>query len=361
MPAASTEYNNGAVTFLDVLGWKGIWLKNLDAIGQLRRFVEDVKIWAQTAAEDLAPQYEELRGIETQVLSISDTIAMFSTGMAPGALALHAAICNQVLPESVYRQLPIRGATSYGEFLIDVNIMRGQAVDEAASWHESCDWIGVHLTPAAYLKVERQLPLGWIEYEPPYKSYKYGKTGCVEWNYQNRPESIEQRFFTLGPHDPGIAHKYLNTLKFLDKVSSTETPDQQYRLRFETAKPLARRGSFISLALTFSILPIEKIELPDEKTFLKFVTVEAKLTDTLFACWSKKRKIELTDDERNLIVYEYSWREIKQRVERGDAIPDEFELLLATHNKPTELEFEPDKIQVKPGYVEVVTGKMRNK
>ena len=35
------------------------------------------------------------------------------------------------------------------DFAILGNIFVGKAVDEAASWHEQADWIGVHLTPSA--------------------------------------------------------------------------------------------------------------------------------------------------------------------------------------------------------------------
>lgn len=352
-----TKYKVGAVTFLDVLGWKGIWQTNPDAIGQLRNFIEEIKTCAHIESERLSIQYEDLRGVDPVILSISDTVAIFSVGSAPGSLALHAAICKNALPESVSKHLPIRGATSYGEFSIDESIMLGQAVDEAASWHETCDWIGVHLAPSAYLKVERKLPVGWIPYEPPYKNYKFGITGCVEWGYQKNHESIEKRFFEMGPHDPSVAHKYLNTLKYLDKLAEKVKIVHKYRIKFETEEVLPRMGDYNLVQCIYSIIDAERLGLPDEKSYIKWVTVQVKLTGSLLACWNKQRENNLSEAEKNSIIFEYAWRELKKRVGQGEIIPEEFELVLASYNTPTELEFDPKLIQVKLGFEEMVEAK----
>src|SRR5438034_769767 len=73
-PAPRRVLTRGAVTFLDVLGWKGIWLRRDpgDVVGQLEQLVDLAK---QTATE---LRGSELRGsplaAEVRVLSISDTI-----------------------------------------------------------------------------------------------------------------------------------------------------------------------------------------------------------------------------------------------------------------------------------------------
>lgn len=55
------------------------------------------------------------------------------------------------MPYALEQELPLRGAISYGQYSIKDNIMLGYVVDEAASWHESTDWIGVILTPSAQM------------------------------------------------------------------------------------------------------------------------------------------------------------------------------------------------------------------
>lgn len=37
------EFEKGIVTFLDVLGWKGLWQSNKEAISQLKQLVRKTK------------------------------------------------------------------------------------------------------------------------------------------------------------------------------------------------------------------------------------------------------------------------------------------------------------------------------
>ena len=206
----------GAVTFLDVLGWKGIWERHNDAADRLYSLVKEIEDKATHFDEVAGNENKEMRGIRTTVLSISDTIAIFTPGEPKGSLKIHAELCKHAIPESVRRLIPLRGATCYGEFSIKENIMVGPAVDEAASWHEDTDWIGVFLTPSALYSIE-DLPCGWINYSPPFKSKGFGLTGCVDWKFNITEKSLEEIFYDMGPLIPEIASKYSNTLKFLKR------------------------------------------------------------------------------------------------------------------------------------------------
>lgn len=218
------EEKEGAVTFLDVLGWKGIWEKRNDALDTLFNFVGEIKTNADLVTTAYGSTERTMRAAKTTVLSVSDTIAIFTPKPAQAdpihTLQIHARICSFIIPESIRRYIPVRGATSYGKFSTKEAIMIGPAVDEAASWHEAHDWIGVTLTPSANFKINRSEAVGWKSYTPPYKNKSFGETGCVEWAFDELGKSINEYFYEMGPHIPEIASKYSNTLRFLDEIGS---------------------------------------------------------------------------------------------------------------------------------------------
>lgn len=207
----------GAVTFLDVLGWKGIWQKRKDAINTLLTLIKEI----ESVSNDITINKGEARGLTTRVLSISDTIAIFTAGDPRITIPIHIEICSKAIPASIEKRIPLRGAISYGNFSIEKNIMVGPAVDEAASWHESTDWIGVVLTPSAKFSLDN---IEKVKYLKEYRSIPFKKKVnnlnlCVEWEFEQRDE-LYNIFNEMGPHIPEIAPKYLNTLEFINNINN---------------------------------------------------------------------------------------------------------------------------------------------
>lgn len=160
--------NNGAITFLDVLGWKGIWQRKDNPIQVLDELREKL--------QENANIYGRGRNIrKTNVLSISDTIVLLTDvteiESAKDALDLHGQLCAETLFYSLEQGIPLRGATGFGEFSVNTknNIFVGKAIDETASWHEQADWIGVFMTPSAFYAYDGEKAKWWINYEPPLK------------------------------------------------------------------------------------------------------------------------------------------------------------------------------------------------
>ncbi len=209
---------NGAVTFLDVLGWKGIWQENRLAIETLHSLIIKVRERSKEISNEYMDDIE-LRGKSniTTVLSISDTIAIFTSAPPKIAIEIHARICSWLLEYSLSQGIPVRGAISYGEYSIKDNIMLGYAVDESASWHETTDWIGVILTPSAKYQIDSINILKIIAYNQiPYKKVIKNLNLCVDWNYQDKNE-LYKIIQKKGPHIPEIAPKYLNTSAFFNR------------------------------------------------------------------------------------------------------------------------------------------------
>ena len=211
----------GAVTFLDVLGWKGIWQQNDTAIEALYSLIKSTVVEAAIISQEYE-NIKEFRGKSeiTKVLSISDTIAFFTSGPSDKAVEIQAKVCSLLLPYALEQELPLRGAISYGEYTIKDNIMLGYAVDEAASWHEFTDWIGVVLSPSAQMKVNDKAIQKITSYEKiPYKRNEKNLNLCVDWKFSDR-DRLDQVISRKGPHTPEIAPKYLNTLAFLNRTQS---------------------------------------------------------------------------------------------------------------------------------------------
>lgn len=214
--------SDGVVTFLDVLGWKGVYNRIKDPTVKLSVLLEGIRI-----------QREQLRGkdgplVEVEVKSISDTIAIFSKcdiTQASDAINVHGELAKWAIRHSIQAEIPIRGAISFGQFAIQENIFIGKAVDEAAAWHEHADWIGIHLTPSAEFVFENHSHSDlWVKYSPPNKTALNWKPNCVNWTQgwsDPRLEigKIKDKFLTLGPLVPDIAVKLTNTLNFIEAVS----------------------------------------------------------------------------------------------------------------------------------------------
>lgn len=220
------EFRFGAVTFLDVLGWKGIWQVDKKAIDKLNNLIKKTK-WIATS---IVKKYQKIANekdvrtvdISIKVMSISDTIALFTEGKAETAIRLHAELCSWILRYALEQGFLLRGAISCGKFDESSNVMIGPAVDEAAAWHESTDWIGVILTPSAqmYLKNKNIDFIVCYDKIPFKRAIKY-LDKCVKWDYGDR-ENLYNVFIQKGPHMQEVAPKYLNTLEFLERANREE-------------------------------------------------------------------------------------------------------------------------------------------
>lgn len=241
---------HGAVTFLDVLGWKGIWRQNTSAISKLEGLISEINEQANKVTGKYIKKLRndikfkkynkssrnrgkmndadlgKIADIKIEVLSISDTIVLLSPGDAKITLDMHAELVSWILKRALELELPLRGAISYGDYSYSNNIMLGYAVDEAASWHESTDWIGVILTPSAQIakkdtKIPNIVPYKNIPFKKSIKNLIY----CVDWHFDS-DEDLEEIILAKGPHMPEVAPKYLNTLEFLnrDKDENKNTP-----------------------------------------------------------------------------------------------------------------------------------------
>jgi len=218
--------HEGAVTLLDVLGWKGIWQREQEADVLLNDLIDRAKERLKRFTTDGRGK-NQFKEITWDIISISDTIVFTAVGECNAAIKLTALFNNVNISNFLTAGLPLRGATSYGYYSVKNNILVGPAIDEVASWYEQADWIGVHMTPSATFRCEANTMVGyWEDYEIPSKTYGKINSLCFNWPMawiiKKSKDELMQTFLKMAPITPDIAIKINNTLKFFDEMMKNE-------------------------------------------------------------------------------------------------------------------------------------------
>ena len=216
------NYNliSGAISFFDFLAWKGLWQSSdNDTLPQVAQMIDDINEQLEIYTSEITGNYSEMN--LSKLISISDTIVIFSPKVSTISeiqlLELHAKLAKYILEKSTDLEYPIRGAIGYGEYSIMNNMMIGPGIDECASWHDKCDWIGVHLTPSAQFEIfkcEKYFSSKYIlKNNIPLKNGMPKIEYCIKW------EITKGSFFKIVNKTkallPEIADKYINTYNFL--------------------------------------------------------------------------------------------------------------------------------------------------
>lgn len=202
---------NGYLTFADILGWKGIWKKQnsddekVDTLNTL--------LFIKHKLEEEFKEEEE----NYKINLISDTYVIFAKNFQ-----INNKLSKRLIELCLKNDLLIRGATSYGKFYNNDMVYIGQTVDEAASWHEMGEEIGIFYTSSAKLSINEENP---IEYELKNSYLKKGtiktklgemKTYYINW-YSKETKKDFYRIMKDEVISPDISSKYLNTEKNIEK------------------------------------------------------------------------------------------------------------------------------------------------
>ncbi len=211
----------GSIAFLDVIGWKGIWAKDQDAIVKLKDILEKIREYIN---ELTLKTTDKSRALEPKIISISDTIVISISGNPDNTMAMLVKICARAFKLSIQHRLYIRGAISYGEYEINDNILVGPAVDDSASWHELAEIFGIFLTPLAKYNISTEIPELYL-YNIPLKtgiltSYLL-KINVIEES--NDKEELKKYFMKIYSELsyilPEHFNKYENTLKSIEAMN----------------------------------------------------------------------------------------------------------------------------------------------
>lgn len=165
---------------------------------------------------ELSNLYAE-REIYIKIDLISDTFVITSQrkGKISNERNIHLEICRALIIECLKNGLLVRGATAYGKYYNQESVYVGPAIDEAASWHEQADEIGIFLTKSAELQDDKIIPHILTRHTVNIKKGKLEDALVLDWT--SGENEFYQKYKNESPFLPEIALKYINSQKFLDK------------------------------------------------------------------------------------------------------------------------------------------------
>lgn len=220
------DFIHGAITFLDFLAWKGLWQSQdgQKSLNDVSGLIEDFRSELNRLSQSY---FSEAKNLQlSSLISISDTIAVFTpktnSAKVCDLLEIHARFSQYVLEHCCEKKYAIRGAITYGEYSVMQNVMIGPGIDECASWHETGNWIGVHLTPTAQINWDMFATSDDVICKNDHIPLKPGLKAhyCVKWHISR--EAFNSLAFKNRALLPEIANKYTNTQEFLQKYSWKE-------------------------------------------------------------------------------------------------------------------------------------------
>lgn len=154
----------GFIIFLDALGMKGIW-KRIHPMEVIRKWstVTNEFILLEDKIQNFEFYYRALSDTIIIVLSIqnrdpifSDLAKIFSMLMKPFLVGLQ----NRIL---------FRGVISWGLIYWSEKLILGEAIDDAAYYHDKLNWIGISTSPKLNLNNQIYHNKDFISYNIPVK------------------------------------------------------------------------------------------------------------------------------------------------------------------------------------------------
>ena len=233
------EMQTGIVAILDVLGVKGIWARESPEkiVKRWNDVIGNFINWKKYHNEN-----KTSIGV-AKLISFSDTIIITYVGGGEKKLDLLKSMgSNLSIPfcAALLEGVFCRGVVSKGEFIQNEKMIIGPAIDEAMSWFERHDWIGVSLTPSASFLLDEHVnegsETGWFtQYNVPVKQSISSNnnvdknTWVLKWplalkvlcdsrHIDRDPKSELLNAFGKAPIDPIAISKYKNTIKFYDHI-----------------------------------------------------------------------------------------------------------------------------------------------
>lgn len=207
------EELEGYLTFADILGWKGIWKKQ----NTKEEKVDTLNILL-FIKKKLEEEFKEKKG-SYKINLISDTYVIYTK-----ELKLSNELSKRLIELCLENDLLIRGATSYGKFYNNDMVYIGQAVDDAASWHEKGEEIGIFYTPSA--RLNEKISNSKLEEIFLINGEVNTKNGKIETFFVNwYSEENKKNFYNIMKNEiitPDISLKYFNTEEKLNKYLETE-------------------------------------------------------------------------------------------------------------------------------------------
>jgi hypothetical protein len=234
--------DKGAIAFLDILGFKGIWQNRephevIDILDSVAPRV------AQTFQKNLQGQTLPFKMESPVVTILSDTIVIVLKSDHPSCIAIRSSAILDLFDFFAQHRLFFRGAISYGHYIQKGSTFIGPAIDDVAEWYNVADWIGVISTPKTSYRIDgfaalklvlreignKDIPC-FIKYQVPAKAEPlYFSLNSLNWPayFETRlagvPDGVcgtlktmRDFFADQAPFNAAVFQKFENTLRFVE-------------------------------------------------------------------------------------------------------------------------------------------------
>lgn len=210
------------IAYFDILGFKSLIdnEKRSLPIAVLKSKIEELI----DELEKKAAQYDG----SVEYLYYADTFIIYSGTEQFRDYADFIRVTKDFYYKSIYIQLPIRGAVSFGEieFGYEKRILIGKAFLESYEYGEAQNWLGMILTPSASSKLKEHgidpIGHGFVNYEIPlHKHVKFDEpmyAFCFDSGQTNFECSLIRPLNAMMHHaSESEKIKYINTMAFIKK------------------------------------------------------------------------------------------------------------------------------------------------
>jgi hypothetical protein len=232
---------NAAISFLDILGFKGIWQSRKS--DDVLKLLDNVENEAISLYRHPPPKSKWPKSEPPKVTILSDTIVIVIKSEEPHCLLLLANLVYGLFAHFFESNLFLRGAVTWGKYSQSKSgsSFIGPAIDDVASWYEESNWIGAVLTPKTnYLMdlfpnftmgVNGYQVTPYIKYNVPSSSGNANHLYSVNWpayleaSYKNLPTNkndiktkkfMYNLFSKQSDINKYVLEKYENTIQFIE-------------------------------------------------------------------------------------------------------------------------------------------------
>ncbi len=159
------QFQDGVVILIDALGVKGIWRTQdpnrvLDRWSAIVKYFQNIQELKPSEGQDMSIIDEIKPWYNVHVSNFSDTFIIIITAKQgkefdfEEAMVLSGLIALGGFIEALNFNFLLRGAISYGKIFRDEHLCIGPAIDDAASWYEKPNFVGVICTPHTSFRLQ---------------------------------------------------------------------------------------------------------------------------------------------------------------------------------------------------------------
>lgn len=221
------QTTQGFIALFDILGYSSRIMKN-DLFKVVANH-ENIKKMIETNTEGYINH--SLGEPIIAVFSYADTFLIYTNELSDTGFKALIAACHFMFLSAISYSLPIRGATTCGEFYVSEDLITGKPIIEAHKKEKKQDWIGCWITDGCIDKISKEASQEFlnnreiVKYPIPLKDSPMKEVYAYNWMYNIFNDNInlnylETKSFLQKNQPPveDVERKHKNTKDFINFV-----------------------------------------------------------------------------------------------------------------------------------------------